>query len=321
MDQTLLEVRVTKKTLEADDIASFELKNCDGSSLPHFSAGSHVDVNMANGLVRQYSLCNVPGETDRYLIAVLRDPNTRGGSAFMHDRVQQGDTLTISQPRNLFALARDARRSILFAGGIGVTPILAMAERLAQIDAPFELHYCGRSRSRTAFLDRISSSHFSKQAHFHFDDGPEEQRLDVNAILASPSADTHLYACGPSGFLDFVLGAASQLGWSGSCVHREYFAAAATTSAEDQSFEVELASSGQTFHIPPDKTVLEILAANGIDIPVSCEQGICGTCVTRVLRGEPDHRDLFMTDQEHAANDQFTPCCSRARSLRLVLDL
>src|SRR3546814_4451154 len=115
--------------------------------------------------------------------------------------------------------------------------------------------------------------------------------------------------------------AASQLGWSGSCVHREYFAAAATTSAEDQSFEVELASSGQTFHIPPDKTVLEILAANGIDIPVSCEQGICGTCVTRVLRGEPDHRDLFITAQEYAANDQVTPCCSRARSLRLVLDL
>src|SRR3546814_1009717 len=132
---------LTKKTLGADYISSFELKNCDGSSLPHFSAGSHVDVNMANGLGRQYSLCNVPGETDRYLIAVLRDPNTRGGSAFMHDRVQQGDTLTISQPRNLFALARDARRSILFAGGIGVTPILAMAERLAQIDAPFELHY------------------------------------------------------------------------------------------------------------------------------------------------------------------------------------
>src|SRR3546814_6323023 len=143
----------------------------------------------------------------------------------------------------------------------------------------------------------------------------------VNTILASPSADTLLYACGPSGFLDFVLVAASQLGWSGSCFHRGYFAAAATTSAEDQSFEVELASSGQTFHIPPDKTVLEILAANGIDIPVSCEQGICGTCVTRVLRGEPDHRDLFMTDQEHAANDQFTPCCSRARSLWLVLDL
>src|SRR3546814_14261933 len=123
----------------------------------------------------------------RYLSPGLRDPNTRGGSAFRHDRVQQGDTLTISQPRNLFALARDARRSIVFAGGIGVTPILAMAERLAQLDAPFELHYCGRSRSRTAFLDRISSSHFSKQAHFHFVDGPEEQRIDVKASLASPS--------------------------------------------------------------------------------------------------------------------------------------
>src|SRR3546814_10515089 len=148
-----------------------------------------------------------------------------------------------------------------------------------------------------------------------------EMRISDWSSVVCSSDLTHLYACGPSGFLDFVLGAASQLGWSGSCVHREYFAAAATTSAEDQSFEVELASSGQTFHIPPDKTVLEILAANGIDIPVSCEQGICGTCVTRVLRGEPDHRDLFMTDQEHAANDQFTPCCSRARSLRLVLDL
>src|SRR3546814_14637741 len=123
----------------------------------------------------------------------------------MHDRVQQCDTLNISQPRNLFALARDARRSILFAGGIGVTPILAMAERLAQIDAPFELHYCGRSRSRTALLDRISSSHFSKQAPVHLDDGPEEQRLDVNVTLASPSAYNHLYACGTSGFLAFLL--------------------------------------------------------------------------------------------------------------------
>src|SRR3546814_8354571 len=128
MGQKIVKVKVTKKILESDSIASFGLNNFDGSSWPHFSAGSHVDVNMANGLVRQYSLCNMPGETDRYLIAVLRDPNTRGGSAFMHDRVQQGDTLTISQPRNLFALARDARRSILFAGGIGVTPILAMAE-------------------------------------------------------------------------------------------------------------------------------------------------------------------------------------------------
>ena len=313
-----LSVRVAAKKAEAQDICSFELVEVSGRGLPAFSAGSHVDIHLGDGLTRQYSLCNDPAESHRYLIAVLRDPATRGGSLAMHDSVQVGDLLQISAPKNHFALAHDAQRHLLLAGGIGVTPILCMAERLAATGAEFEMHYCTRSLERTAFAGRIAAAPFAPRVQLHFDDGPAGQRFDIAARLATPEPGTHLYVCGPKGFMDAVLASARQQGWPESQLHWEFFAAEVASKATDESFEVQVASSGRVVVVPKNQTVVQALAAAGIEVPTSCEQGVCGTCI---IEGIPDHKDLYFTPEEQAANDQFTPCCSRAKSARLVLDL
>ncbi len=315
-----LDVRVVAKRVEAVDICSFELAALDGGPLPAFSAGSHVDVELPGGMTRQYSLCNDPKEQHRYLIAVLRDADSRGGSSAMHG-VGEGDVLRISTPKNHFPLEHGATHSLLLAGGIGVTPILCMAERLAAIGASFEMHYCTRSRDRTAFVERIGASTFAPKVRFHHDDGPDDQRLALDAVLGAPAPGVHLYVCGPTGFMDAVLGRARSLGWTAAQLHAEYFGAEIVKSDTDASFEVQIASSGRVVVVPPERNVVEVLAEAGIVIPTACEQGVCGTCLTRVLEGEPDHKDMYLTPEEQAANDQFTPCCSRARSARLVLDL
>jgi vanillate O-demethylase ferredoxin subunit len=317
----MLSVRVARKHIEAVDICTFELVAVDGAPLPAFSAGSHVDVQLPGGLTRPYSLCNDPTESHRYLIGVLRDPASRGGSRAMHDQVVEGQVLQISPPKNHFGLAHDARRHLLLAGGIGVTPILCMAERLANTGADFEMHYCTRSPARTAFRQRITGAGFASRVHFYFDDGDAGQKLDIAALLAAPASGVHLYVCGPTGFMDAVLTTARASGWPEPQLHYEFFAGEATKSDSDASFEVQLASSGKIVVIPGDKTVVQALAEAGVDVPVSCEQGVCGTCLTRVIEGVPDHRDMYLTPEEQAANDQFTPCCSRARTPRLVLDL
>jgi vanillate O-demethylase ferredoxin subunit len=316
-----LTVRVARKADEATDICTFELVDVGGRPLPPFSAGAHIDVHLPNGLTRQYSLCNDPAERHRYLIGVLRDPATRGGSKAMHDLVNEGDLLQISAPRNHFPLAHGSRRSVLLAGGIGVTPILCMAERLASDGAAFEMHYCSRSRDRMAFHDRIAASAFASHVRFHFDDRAAEQRLDIAALLAAPEAGLHLYVCGPKSFMDAVLGTARAQGWPEAQLHYEYFTAALTPSAEASSFHVKVASSGRIVPVPADRTVVEALADVGIVIPTSCCQGVCGTCMTRVLDGIPDHKDLYLSPEEQAQNDQFAPCCSRSKSTLLVLDL
>jgi vanillate O-demethylase ferredoxin subunit len=316
-----LQVRVARKVSEADGISSFELVAADGAPLPPFEAGAHIDVHLRDGLLRQYSLCNPPQERHRYLIAVLRDPSSRGGSTAMHDEIEAGHLITISAPKNHFALEPAAARSLLFAGGIGVTPILAMAEELAGAGADFEMHYSARTPERAAFLQRIAAAPYATRVHVHYDSGDAAQKLDCAAVLGAPRADTHIYVCGPGGYIDHVLGAANALGWPPAQVHREYFSAAPVDEAGDTAFDVKLASSGQVFTIPPGRTVVEVLAEHGIDIPVSCEQGVCGTCLTRVTAGVPDHRDVYLTDEERAANDQFTPCCSRSKSAVLSLDL
>lgn len=325
--KSVMEVRVTAKTVEAVDICSFELEGIDAQVLPAFSAGSHIDVqvNQSSGsnesITRQYSLCNDPSENHRYLIAVLRDAHSRGGSQGMHDGVKVGDKLTVSAPKNHFPLESGTHRSLLFAGGIGITPILCMAERLAMTGADFDMHYCARSRERTAFVDRIITSPFAGNVHFHFDDGSAAQKADLAKLLSDPYAGTHLYVCGPKGFMDAVLTTARAKGWDEKLLHSEFFTAGVTKTDGDQSFQVRLASSGRVIVVPADKTVVQAMADAGVDVPVSCEQGICGTCLTRVLEGEIDHRDQYLTTTEQAKHDQFTPCCSRAKSAVLVLDL
>lgn len=316
-----LSVKVVAKRAEATDICSFELADPQGRTLPPFSAGAHIDIEVHDNLVRQYSLCNHPGEQHRYVIAVLKDPKSRGGSLAMHEQVQAGMLVNISEPKNHFPLAASARKSLLFAGGIGVTPILCMAERLAQVGSDFEMHYCARSADRMAFIERIRQSGFAERIHLHFDDGEPTQKLDLTRVLSQPQADVHLYVCGPGGFMEWVLGTARQLQWPEVQVHREYFAAVAQTAAVAGEFEVQLSSTGKVYRVPPGRSITTVLAEQGVDIPVSCEQGVCGTCITRVLEGTPEHLDSYLTDSERARNDQMTPCCSRARSPRLVLDL
>jgi vanillate O-demethylase ferredoxin subunit len=317
----MIEVRVARKAVEAQDVCTFELVSASGRPLPPFSAGSHIDVEVAPGLTRQYSLCNDAGESHRYVIGVLRDPNTRGGSGGMHDHVAEGSVVRISPPRNHFPLVHGARRSLLLAGGIGVTPLLCMAERLAATEAAFEMHYCTRSVERTAFRQRILDSSFAESVHFHYDDGDAQQRIAVPELLGAPDAETHVYVCGPSGFLDFVLTTARANGWPEPNLHCEYFSGKAVEATGDTAFHVRVASSGKLIPVAPGQSVVAALLTCGIEIPMSCEQGVCGTCVTRVLEGEVDHRDMYFTDAEKVCNDQFTPCCSRAKSSVLVLDL
>ena len=321
MNHETYTVRVAAKKIEATDICSFELVSVDSNRLPPFSAGSHIDVHVPGGLTRQYSLCNDSTESHRYLIGVLNDPATRGGSKAMHELLDEGDELVISAPKNHFHLVHEARRSVLLAGGIGITPILCMAERLATTGADFELHYCTRSPERTAFKSRIERSTFTSKVQFHFDDGDAAQKLDATALLAEPLPGTFLYVCGPKGFMDWVLGTARANGWPEAQLRCEFFSAEVTVHDADAAFEVKLASSGRVVMVARDQTVVQALLEAGVEVPTSCEQGVCGTCLTRVIDGEPDHRDMFLTPAEQQANDQFTPCCSRAKSAMLVLDL
>ncbi|MBN4667312.1 oxidoreductase [Pandoraea nosoerga] len=314
-----MKVRLANRRDVATDICEFEFVSIDGSALPAFTAGAHIDVHLGGALVRQYSLCNAPGETHRYCVGVLRDPASRGGSVAMH-ALAAGAEVEISEPRNHFPLAPQATHSILLAGGIGVTPILCMAQSLAASGASFEVHYCTREPARTAFRDRFAQADLAARTRLYFDS--EGERADLDAILAQPSGGKHLYVCGPAGFIEAVLARADAAQWPEGNVHREYFAAPAHADTDgDRPFQVKLHSSGRVIDVAAGETIVAALAAQGVQVQTSCEQGVCGTCLTRVIDGTPDHRDVYLTDEERAANDQILPCCSRSRSAMLVLDL
>ncbi|AAK24365.1 PDR/VanB family oxidoreductase [Caulobacter vibrioides] len=316
----MIKVRVASRARAAEGIAQLDLVCAEGRDLPAFEAGAHIDLFLGNGLTRQYSLCSDPAERSFYRIAVLRELTSRGGSAYVHEALTEGATLEISPPRNLFALDETAEEHLLFAGGVGVTPILAMAKRLSALGRAFTFHYCARDRSRAAFLNELSTAPFTSAVRLSFDAEPDT-RLDLDVALARPKPGRRLYVCGPGGFMTHVIDGALARGWSGDQIRKEHFAAAPLSAGQDQPFELVIASSGQIVTVAADQTAAQALEAAGVFVPVSCEQGVCGTCLTRVIDGQPDHRDAFQTDEERAANDQFTPCCSRARSPRLVLDL
>lgn len=319
MDTNILNLIVSRRVQEAEDILSLDLVSADGGSLPLFKPGAHIDLHLPNGLIRQYSLCHpATPSTDKYSIAVQREKDSRGGSKVVHDQLIEGFSLKASHPRNLFELAPKADLHVLLAGGIGITPLICMAQELARTKENFELHYFCRSQSRVAFMNLLVSEGLASSVYLHIE---TDSRSEIANILKNPGLETHLYVCGPIGFMDYALEVAHQNHWASTNIHKEYFAAETSPQQGDQSFEVQIASTGKTYQIPTDKTVFEVLEKAGIDIPVSCEQGICGSCVTGVLRGEPDHRDHFLTDDEKAAGNCFTPCCSRAKSPSLLLDL
>jgi vanillate monooxygenase ferredoxin subunit len=315
-------INVTVRRIKdvATGIRSFELVPTTGELLPSFEAGAHIDVHLSGGLIRQYSLCGLPRPGDGYLIAVLATLDSRGGSRAMHG-LREGDSITISEPKNHFPLAVHARHSILLAGGIGITPLLCMAERLALQGASFELHYAARERTRAAFVDRLTQAPLKSASHVYFDNEPSNGSLDLARICADPCPSKHLYVCGPAGFIEAALGAARQAGWAEDNLHREYFAGVLNTDGKPAIFRLKLAKSGVVVDVRSDQTAVQALASQGIEVPTSCEQGVCGTCLTRVLDGIPDHRDLFLTNQERARNDYFLPCCSRAKSEELTVDL
>lgn len=319
-DKNLLAVTLARRSVEADGIISLQLTHAAGGRLPGYRAGAHVDLHLPNGLVRQYSLCGDPRDEDCYEIAILREEQGRGGSRSAHDDLHVGDTLHISAPRNHFPL-QAAPHSVLLAGGIGITPLLAMARELHASGSSFELHYCARSRSRAAFVDRLVASPLAGSVHFHFDDGPDTQRLDIGVVSRSAAAGSRLYLCGPSGFMEHVISGARGAGWPDERIHHEYFAAPQPEAATGEIFEVECARAGKVVPVPAGQSIVAALRAHGIEVPLSCEQGICGTCSVRVLDGVPDHRDHFLTATEKAANDRLLACCSRALSARLVVDL
>lgn len=319
----LIEVFVHTLRYEAEDIISIQLRPVPGGApFAPVVAGSHVDLHLPNGLVRSYSLLNTPGETHRLVLGVLKDRASRGGSRCVHEQLRIGMRLKVSAPRNNFALNESAGHSVLLAGGIGITPILCMARRLQQLGRSFELIYCARSRAGAAFADEVQA--LGAPVHWHFDaerGGPP----DLQALLSRPSpadADqTHYYACGPAVMLDRFEAVCSALGHTHA--HIERFAAVEVAAATDAraSYQVQLQRSGKRIEVTPETSLLAALRAARVAVNTSCEEGICGSCETRVLAGMPDHRDSVLNASERAGNQVMMVCVSGCRSETLTLDL
>jgi ferredoxin-NADP reductase len=320
MSATNLQAWVHTLRHEAEDVISVELRPVEGTTFPAFEAGAHIDLHLPNGMVRSYSLFNDSRENHRYVVGVLKDRASRGGSRCVHEQLRVGTRLQISAPRNHFPLHEDAAHSVLIAGGIGVTPILCMGRRLQAQGKSFEVIYFARSRKSAAFIPEIEA--LGVPVHWHFDDeqgGPP----DLKALLArrAPNADTHHYACGPAVMLDAFEKFCGELGHPNA--HIERFSAVEVKASADAraSYTVELRRSGKTFEITPEKSLHQWLLDIRADVPFSCEEGVCGSCETRVLEGDVDHRDSVLTAAEKASNKVMMVCVSGCKSSRLVLDL
>jgi ferredoxin-NADP reductase len=311
----LIDVRLTAIRYAARDTNLYEFTRLDGGSLPAYQPGAHIDLHLPNGIVRQYSLTEAEPNPSSYTVGVKRDPASRGGSRYVHDELRVGKTIKISPPRNNFPLVENAAHVVLFAGGIGITPIWCMVQRLAKLGRPWTLHYACRSRVDTAFLPALKEM---AGAEFHFDDESGGKFLDVGALVAAAPKDAHLYCCGPTPMLKaFETATAS---WPPEQVHIEYFTPK-QEAAKAGGFVVELARSGKEFMIPEGKSILQVLLDAGVDVDYSCELGICGACEQRVISGEPEHRDAILTEEEQASNTKVMICCAGCKSERLVLDL
>jgi len=306
--------RVASIRPAAIDILRFELEPADRRPFAPFAPGAHIDLTTPAGLVRQYSLCGDPAQPGRYAIAVKREREGRGGSASLHEGIEEGSALAFSGPRNLFPLAPRGS-SLLIAGGIGVTPIYAMAQALAASGRPWEMHYCARSRQHAAFFEELAALP-GGALHTWFGEMP---LLDARPLLRQVRADTDVYCCGPAPLMQAVKEAGAH--WPAGRLHFEYFAAPSIAWPPNRPFEVELARSRKVLQVPRERSILQVLRANGVEVASACEEGVCGTCEVRVLEGEPEHRDMLLGDAEKAAGRSMMTCVSRARSPRLVLDL
>jgi tetrachlorobenzoquinone reductase len=311
------EARLVAIRYTARDVNIYEFARPDGAPLLDVEPGAHIDIALPNGLTRQYSLISPGPMPDRYIVAVKRDPESRGGSRFMHSELRVGQLVTITGPRNNFRLDERAGHTILIAGGIGITPIWCMIERLKQLgqaNGSWTLHYSCRTRDDAAFLTELEPL---PQVRLNFD-AESGRVLDVAAIMATAPSDAHVYCCGPAPMLAAFEAATAN--WPAEQKHVEYFTAKQAPALEG-GFVVELKRSGKEFIIPPGKSILEVLRDGGMDVSYSCEQGICGACETRVISGVPEHRDSVLTPAEQAANNTVMICCAGSKTDRLVLDL
>jgi len=312
-----LTLTVARKEEVAEGVVRLTLRDSEGSSLPRWSPGAHIDLVLRDDLVRQYSLCGDVADPGQFEVCVLREQASRGGSAYVHDQLAEGAVIGVKGPRNHFQLV-DARRYVFIAGGIGITPIIPMIKSVAERGADWQLVYGGRSRDTMAFRDQLMSAYPDR-----VDIRPQDETglLDISGIVdeLSGAGDAVIYCCGPEPLLAAVEEASQSRDVE---LHVERFAPkAGVLDGPHEAFEVELARSGKTLAVPADCSIIEVLEDAGVEVPYSCEEGICGTCKTTVLAGVPDHHDSVLTAEEHAAGDCMTICVSRSRSPRLVLDL
>jgi vanillate monooxygenase ferredoxin subunit len=316
-----MQLQVTALRPEATDILSMRLADPIGTPLPAFTPGAHIALRLGEGLVRQYSLCNGPDDGTAYLIAVKREAQSRGGSAAVH-RLSDGDLVAVTPPVNAFPVDWSAPHLLLLAGGIGITPLLSMARHALQRGHSFELHYFARSPEHAAFRSTLCEGALAAHVEFHFGVEADAIGRHLQDLLGSCRAGSHLYLCGPGPFMDQARAIAARCPRL-AAVRWEYFAPSRTPepASDASSFAVRLARSGRTLEVPVDKTILQVLIENGVEVDSSCMEGVCGLCLTRVLEGEPDHRDEVLSDEERRRCDLMTVCVSRARGRLLVLDL
>jgi ferredoxin-NADP reductase len=312
----LQHLTVDNITNECDDVILIDFIDPNRDALPQWNPGAHVDVHIPTGIVRQYSLCGDHHDRSRYTIAVLREPSSRGGSAYLHDTLRKGDLVAVSQPRNAFAL-KPAEQYLFLAGGIGITPIITMMRAATEQNIPWTALYAGRSRDRMSFLDEIGTKN-----NVHVFPTAENNRLDLAAWLSQQSADVAVYCCGPARLLDAVI-ECSKYADPAPKVYFERFVGTATTldPGDEHGFELILTRSEKAIDVRADQSILDALTAHGIKVPSSCGEGTCGTCEVSVTDGEVDHRDHVLDEDERAENTCMMICCSRAKGARLVLDL
>ncbi|MBU9206003.1 MULTISPECIES: PDR/VanB family oxidoreductase [Burkholderia cepacia complex] len=313
-----LRLKIASKEKIARDIWRFELADPQRALLPPFEAGAHLTVVVPNGARRSYSLCNDSQERDRYVIAVKRDNQGRGGSISFVDDTAEGDVVDVSLPRNAFPLDEGATSFILVAGGIGITPILSMARQLrAEGLRPFKLYYLARDPEGTAFLDELGSDDWRSDVKIHHDHGDPSKAFDFWPVFERPKSGAHVYCCGPQALMDTVRDMTGH--WPSGTVHFESFGAGHANAHENTPFTVRLARSGTSFDVPANRSILDVLRDANVRVPSSCESGTCGSCRTGLCSGDADHRDLVLRDDEKAS--QIIVCVSRAKSAELVLDL
>lgn len=314
-----LSLRVRSVRYEAESIHAFELVDPTGALLPEVTAGAHIDVHLGGGQVRSYSLAGDPQDRHRWTLGVLREARGGGGSMAMHEKVKVGQMLTVGAPRNAFPLAEGAAHSVLLAGGIGITPLKAMAHALKAQGASFELHYCARTGEHAAFKEELQALVSPGRLHFHHDQGDPAKGLDIAQLLNQPAQGTHVYFCGPAGFMKACAEATTH--WASGTVHSEHFKAPEPKVSEMPagSFQVSLARTGITVQVGPEQTIVRAIELAGHRVPTSCLSGLCGACKTHYLEGDVEHNDYILTDEEKT--QCMTVCVSRSRGPLLVLDI